>query len=623
MNDTIDYSFSFSYNQPGRKPATPPDPELIIFDDCRVFQLPENHVLIRSKQTGKQTLVTNDVLYALHRCDAFRTLGQHISHLAATIPELHGQEADIRQILTSVQHAGLMVSAKTLTASLTHGIATPRKPQPLNICILTCERPEALERLLDSMHGHYGLNAENEYFVIDDSRKKQSQSRNRLVVETFNQEHGTRVNYFGPDEQSGFQQQLVSSLPGHEAAIDFLIGRYQIEQTPSYGRTRNIALLLSVGRQLVLLDDDILYHKHLPPKTATGASISSRPREAEFYSDNQEWMSYASADKDDPALEFSNLLGCTLEQALANLDLQQLAQESLTDLLQLEMPVVQHKESRILVVGCGSYGDPGMDSNGWLYEISPVARDSLLRSEDFYQEARCRRNIWSGRHAIHFSPAFVLISQMTGVDNHELLPPFFPLFRNEDFLFGENLQFLHPNSLMVDLPWALPHLPLVERRWDKERISRPANYGMLEFTADHLAFKKSAYQSTDPSLRLQALSGLFVDLGTLDDASLALLIKNETCGLQSARIQRLDKVLKEFPDAPAYWADDMRKAISANQRGLMEKIDDPFSYCLKDVAKSQRLQHARGLWLQFGRSLAAWEDIRRAAQKIISNNGCT
>ena len=73
----------------------------------------------------------------------------------------------------------------------------------------------------------------------------------------------------------------------------------------------------------------------------------------------------------------------------------------------------------------------------------------------------------------NFCPRFVLLSQMTGVDNRELLPPYFPLFRNEDFLFGENLQFLHPNSLMVDFPWALPHLPLEERQWDRDSINRP------------------------------------------------------------------------------------------------------------------------------------------------------
>ena len=614
MNDTINYSFSFSYNQP----ATPTEPELIMFDDCRVYQLPDDHVLIRSKQSGIQTLVTNDVLYSLHKCDSFKTLDQHISHLAATIPELQGQETDIRQILTSVQQAGLMVSARALATELSHGSPAVQADLPLSLCILSCDRPRALKRLLGSMLSNYGINPGYAYHVIDDSRQKDSQLRNRALVEAFNQEHGTRINYFGLEEQAWFQQQLESSLPGHSAAINFLIGRYQNEGTASYGRTRNLALLLSVGRRLILLDDDIVYHKHLAPKVEAGARISPVPRDADFYADNREWEGFASDDPADPASEFNALLGCTLEQALAILKLERLPQERLAELTPLDLQAVQ-KDARIMVAGCGTFGDPGIASNDWLYEINPTARKSLLRSETFYQEARSRRNVWSGRHALHFSPRFVLLSQMTGLDNRELLPPYFPLFRNEDFLFGENLQFLHPKSLMVDFPWALPHLPLEDRRWDKDSISRPIHYGVLAFTADYLAPVRSDYQSTDPSVRLQALGRHYFDLGALDDVNLGQLLRDETCGLQCARIQRLDKILREYPDAPGYWADDVRKAIAANQKDLMTPLDELFPHCLKDTPRDKRLQHARELWQQFGQSLVAWEAIRQAAQQISQN----
>ena len=191
MNDTINYSFTFSYDQTAGPPAAPTEPELIMFDDCLVFQLPDDHVLIRSKQTGIQTLVTNDVLYTLHKCDAFKTLEQHISHLAATVPELQGQEADIRHILTSVQQAGLMVSARALADKLSRGSPAAQDDLPLSLCILSCDRPQALERLLNSMLSHYGINPGYEYHVIDDSRQSDSQIRNRSVVETFNQEHET------------------------------------------------------------------------------------------------------------------------------------------------------------------------------------------------------------------------------------------------------------------------------------------------------------------------------------------------------------------------------------------------------------------------------------------------
>lgn len=615
MNDTTNYAFSFSYDVPASQPASQVEPELLIFDDCHVFQLPDNRVLVRGKRTGNQTLLTNDVLYSLHQCDSFRTLEQHIKHLATSIPELEGQEADIRQILTSVQQAGLMVSARELAASLSLGTPVDQAQQSTSLCILTCARPDALERLLDSMQGRYDFRSDDTHHIIDDSRESDLQARNRAVVEAFNQQSGNSVIYFGPEEQAQFQQKLESRLPDQKAAIDFLIGRYEHKSMASYGRSRNLALLLSVDRALIFLDDDIVFHKHHAPYTELTPRISPLPRDAEFYSDNQEWDGYADDNTANPAAEFTQMLGCTLEQALATLEQQDLPQEQLSELKLHDLPML-HKDSRILVAGCGTYGDPGMASNGWIYEINPDARKKLLRSESFYQEARTRRNIWSGRHSINFSPRFVLISQMTGLDNTALLPPYFPLFRNEDFLFGDNLQFLHPRGLMVDFPWAMPHLPMEERKWDKNSIDRPTKYGMLDFTADYLASRHSTHQPTNPSLHLQLLSGHFKELGALNENSLSQLIKDETTALQSSRIQRLDGVLSEAGEAPDYWLKDVHKIIAANQSGLTEAQDEIFPFCLKEIHKDERLQHAQQLWRQFAESLAGWEDIRHAAQSI-------
>lgn len=70
------------------------------------------------------------------------------------------------------------------------------------------------------------------------------------------------------------------------------------------------------------------------------------------------------------------------------------------------------------------------------------------------------------------------MSQLTGSDNRGFLPPYLPVMRGQDRLFGEVCQFLFPDSVALDLPFAVPHLPMPERNWrDKDNAfaCKPAN----------------------------------------------------------------------------------------------------------------------------------------------------
>ena len=67
------------------------------------------------------------------------------------------------------------------------------------------------------------------------------------------------------------------------------------------------------------------------------------------------------------------------------------------------------------------------------------------------------------------------MSQITGFDNREMLPPYLPIMRGEDRLFGCMLDFIFPSVITLDYPWAIPHLPLPERRWrNKDLVFTPA-----------------------------------------------------------------------------------------------------------------------------------------------------
>jgi hypothetical protein len=105
-------------------------------------------------------------------------------------------------------------------------------------------------------------------------------------------------------------------------------------------------------------------------------------------------------------------------------------------------------DSPVLITQCGTVGDPGTSSTAWIYELDPDSTQRVLASPGGLEGALNNRYYWLG----HSRPGFnklAVISQMTGLDNSALLPPYFPVFRGEDALFGAMVEHIHPQSAVL------------------------------------------------------------------------------------------------------------------------------------------------------------------------------
>jgi hypothetical protein len=95
------------------------------------------------------------------------------------------------------------------------------------------------------------------------------------------------------------------------------------------------------------------------------------------------------------------------------------------------------------------------------------------------------------------------MSQLTGLDNSQLLPPYFPAFRGEDTLFGAMLVAIHSNSVALEYPWSVPHLPLEPRSYSaQDRFSGSGDVSLFaRYLTEHVDYK----DSTDPERNLNFL----------------------------------------------------------------------------------------------------------------------
>ena len=342
---------------------------LYAFAECEVVDMQNGGVLLIDKYGDGQLLVAPPVAQSMQLCRVFRTLEQHVEVLTSSIPELAGQQADVTGVFNMLRDAGLLVTAESVCARLNAEVPPPVDLPPTRVFIITCDRPAAVERLLESMLHAGNLTRHEALFLIDDSRDAGNAAKNQDAVANFNLTCPRNMAYFGATEAQGFMDELIGELPEQEEAIRFLIDRERWAEKKTYGLARNFTLLLSVGCRAIVMDDDVICAAVDSPVKSEGLQFGDVGREVEFYSSQQDILSRTERTDFDPLTGHAQCLGLNIGQASAklgqeNIDPAQLTGCSSSYLSQWDA------SSPVLVTESGSLGDPGTRGTDWIYTVS-------------------------------------------------------------------------------------------------------------------------------------------------------------------------------------------------------------------------------------------------------------
>ena len=620
MNNKTDFSMNVpvSPDSSGFKPL----PDRVAFDLCNVYPVPGGNLLLRNRRTGKQAVVMPEVHATLASCDQFRTLDEHVARLIANNPEMQGQQANIRQVLQSMLDNGIMVSARTFCDDLKRKVepsetdANADKPV---VVILTWERPTALERLLQSIKTNCATDKFHQLYVVDDSRDADNIRQNRELTAKYSFAMKAPVQYFGQTEQQSLLNSLCQQLPAQEDAIRFLADQSRWRDHWTSGLARNLALLLSCGRRLVMLDDDTICDVFEPGQLRPDISISDSPREADFFSSEQEWIPQHQPINPDPIDRHMRCLGLPLSAALGVFGASNLKPPGLNNAHVMLMNELG-PTSPVLVTECGSLGCPGIGKNTWLPDMAPDSIKRMLSSPQKTTNALSTRMVWTGRVQPHFSPR-PNMSQITGFDNREMLPPYMPIMRREDRLFGYLLDFIFPAALSLDYPWAVPHLPIPLKQWrDEDRDFTPGpSFPVLFY--EQLVARKFDCKAEQPADRLAAVSAWFKDLAAAPTETLLTDHQDATLRDTTEQLRNLTSLLEAGQSAPDEWQTYLKQGIEQLGAGFETASgkDFPVSGLPAGLKEEELISFWKQTWSGFAAALTAWPEIRQAAEGILNN----
>ncbi|MFT6955198.1 MAG: hypothetical protein ACJAYC_000191 [Halieaceae bacterium] len=612
---TISYSYQMGGEPEQGKAAGPNlDNALYAFTDCELVNTGKGSVLLIHRHSDAQLIVSPEVTTALASCGIFRTLAEHIEELCTTIPQLSGQQANVTQVLDMVKNAGLLTTATATCERL----CPPDIPAAVDLpatraFIITCDRPAAIERLLTSMLHAGNLSRHEQLILIDDSRDPGNAAKNRELVENFNLTSPRNMRYFGTEEREKLLQGLIERLPEHEAGIRFLIDRDQWAGCQTYGLARTLSLLLSVNKRAIVMDDDVVCAAVKAPYAEDGVTFAAGGRETEFYASEQDLIMHTEREEFDPLSAHAQYIGLTMGQALNQLGTFELTPADLlhSNVLHLGQ---WRGDSPVLITQCGTVGDPGSPSTSWVYELNSASAKRALSSPGGLEGALTNRHYWLGRQKPAFSK-LAIISQVTGLDNSALLPPYFPAFRGEDYLFGAMVEYLHPQSVVMEFDWSVPHFPIEPRTGNS---AQPTKTGRGSLNWAKCITDETCY---DPKVstraRLASLIALIRQTAEASDQGLITRYRSEVAENQAGQAARIKSLIENDTSRPQPWTDWLQQS-SDNINQALNSVAKLQDYHAADTgAPDQALlaqfrEYANG----FADSLAAWPAIRQAASEL-------
>lgn len=611
-----DFDISYSLGSPPG--LSNEDENIWSFNQCSLYPSANGTVLAQPKGDSKPVLLQREVADALLLCRPFRSLTSHVDEIVTHIPGLKEHRADTLKTLDDLTRSGLLEPGVAAWQRLTSSDGEVGA-ESCGVCVLTCDRPEALERILMRLCQTKLPEQIDKIWVIDDSRNNDSIKNNAELVRKFSRECSVELVHFDVGLREKLLTHLTSLLPDAAESINWLISRRQWGTSATYGQARNLALLLNVGKRILMLDDDIIPEAICPPVASEGIRISTDdPRELFLWESKESLRSHALSLKESPLkLMLASLgkqAGTLLSSANGNWKTLRGADG--------ELLAAYNGTSPIAISQCGYWGDPGSDIEHPSMFNFPL--NNLTSTLEKYKELGAvmgARAAWSGARNPTLSP-HATMSAVTGVDHSLLLPPYLPAGRGEDIMFGIMVQRIHPNSLVLNEGWAVPHQP-IEKRTGPRSLARESVSLGLSTLCDWIGRKPMDLSGLSERDRLSSISEQILSLTERDQSACESLAVQELASLKALRLKKcmehIDRLqTQEHLAGYGEW----RSCLESSRDNLLSQISDSDStpintYLDSHAINFERLRHEGRT---FAYALQQWPSVCEASAEFSEKN---
>ncbi len=397
------------------------------------------------------------------------TIAGHSRILQEAMTERPGAHGNIVESRADSQPRPRSYSPGTLSPA-----AAPRPTESgsiKSVTIATAGRPAALQRCLAGLIGNLQAYARDlRVWVIDGSINPSVQAANRQVAETIARRTGYRIDVVCATEIRRYSQELSDAVADEDLLGFALPGRDEFAAGSRLGASRNLQLLATAGEAFLSIDDDTDFRFAFPSTLASAKQgiaanlLGDDPAEVWSYRDRETLLREIPFDNFDLIAGHQEFLGRDLADIIDH------------GALPIGDRIVAQQFGKVLVTLSGLVGDCGWGTPSRFLFLDDVSFKRLAESDDSYHRTT------TSREMLRVAPSRLisgrvenLIAATFGADGRSLLPPFVPVGRGSDVVFGRLVKTIEPSAAFGHVPAAILHLPIENRRFSPGEVLRSSS----------------------------------------------------------------------------------------------------------------------------------------------------
>lgn len=368
-------------------------------------------------------------------------------------------EKELTRLVLGLAGRGHLQSQDDFARALAKVAGEAPRERITSLLVPTANRPQALERLLESYLQHFQKHGREPRVVVGDD--SQDPSANREVLARLRQKSGARIEHLDAEARGKLVEERSGGDAHKREALRFLLQPNRALGT-TIGANRNALLLASAGELVLSADDDTVCSLHGPRSPLPGIAFLNAGTEAQPLS---RWPDRGTAKAQLQPVDV-DLLGAheqVLGRSLAAVVAEALAAPGaqLTGLDGDLHAALSTNGPRVSITVAGLVGDSGSSATpllSMLEATGPEAARIFADPQTALAIARSREVVKVPQQ-LRAGAIGPLMTTFFGLDNRAPLF-FFPCLRREDASFRELLHRTRPGSMQAYLPLALEHAPV-------------------------------------------------------------------------------------------------------------------------------------------------------------------
>lgn len=514
-------------------------------------------------------------------CKSFNRHAEYVFQATNGILEINR----IEHILSYLFEKGLLLSKeKLLERILTIGSTDRSSPSESleidsidAICWVTANNTESLTKSIQSFIDSIAPSEViPDIFIFDDSQSNDLRLETKIYLHSL--VHSNRPSptlyYIGEEEKKSFISSFLNRVPGGSVPKEIITFAVQGLEGWDYtvGANRNTMLLATIGKTIISNDDDVFgKYTDLSFGKQNNITFTSNkdPTEITFFDGIKEIESTVTLKNDNIMSYHQSYIGQKAEDlinsrmnTIKRISLENMGVSFFKKLQSYDSSPAFPYRTRVRAVYSGVCGDSGMGPSRYILFRNGNERRQIEQSFKEYMKCIEKRSVLWGVTSPTILESPLFRATHFSLYNKEMLPPFFPVGRNEDSIFALLLNRCYSSGTIALLPISILHKPSKPRSYTRDdlytvqlRMADIINIIILAIPEDQFVFS--------PDERLINIGKFIKNLGTLPLLQFEEYLYSLWLNRVKTQTSYYNYLLSIHKESPSYWAEDIFQIIDA------------------------------------------------------------